>query len=370
MSNGQRRNVHLQLVESRQNLGGRFNNIRRLPPDGGTGYFSLIFTADDSVTGREVILKFYNPDRRSATDAYRWECFERESRILRKLIGQEGVLQLLAEKAEFVESIPTSVGLTLDIPFAYYAVEKARVDLSGIIATRSWDATRIVDAFSAICKIIQRIHNLQLVHRDLKPDNFLITETEEVKLSDFGTARYLDGTEPPLLAAYDRIPGDLRYSAPELFAGMHDVDPRHAFRSDVFALGAIFFELLTGVNLGVQIFGPQLLTAFQQHMFAVPKVDRPWVFDQVIDTIRTANPLPDIGSFGSQVPICIRDRANELYRGMCDLDYRRRICDFPTIFRQIDICRIILKNEEKYRRWLEEKRKRRATRMEKIGVRK
>jgi serine/threonine protein kinase len=325
-----------------------------------------MFLADDSVTGRTVALKFYNPDRRNPTDAYRWECFEREARILARLKGQQDIIQIIADRSQFTESIPTSVGIPLDITFAYYALEKAETDVSAKIAKGEWTLVEILEAFHVMCRSIQRIHLHHLVHRDLKPDNFLVMPSGNIKLSDFGTARFLDGSEAPLLAAYDqRIPGEVRYVAPEIWAGLHDVDPSYAFKADIFSLGAILFEMLTGINLGVQLFGPALLTAFAQHMNVIPRTERKKVYLGIVSTIATAYPLPTLGAFAPHLPGSIRHKVDQLYRDMCHFDFQVRMSDFNSILRQVDTCILILKNEEKYRRWRDEMQKRRTARLSK-----
>ena len=233
------RDVHLRLVENQGSLAGRFTSIRRLDANGGGGYFSLVFLADDTVTDGKAVIKVFNPERRSPNEAYRWECFERESRVLNRLAGQKDIVQLISGQAEFIESIPTNIpGLSYDIRYAYYAMERADSDVATAILDQTWDAHACLIAFHCMVRAVQRVHRLRLVHRDLKPDNFLITDSG-IKLSDFGTARFLDGTEPPLMNSYDMPPGDHRYTSPELFACLHDVTPEVAFKADIFSLGAI-----------------------------------------------------------------------------------------------------------------------------------
>jgi len=362
VSNGNR-GIYLQIVEGKTNLGGRFVNVRRLGPVGGTGTFSLVFLADDTVTGKEIILKFFNPDKRS--EAYRWECFEREARVLESLGGQKDIIGFVAARAEFTEQFPVPGGLTFNIPFAYYALEKAQTDVADKIANKTWTVNQILEAFRCMCRSVQRIHRLQYVHRDLKPDNFLVLHNGEVKLADFGTARSLDGVMPAILSNYDGPPGDIRYSAPEMHSGLHDVDMRIALRADIFSLGAILFEMLTGNNFGVVTYTPQLTSLFAQHMVIVSRTNRLLVYESIIESVINAHPLVSLESFAPNIPACVLDRLNDLYKCMCSFDYRKRNCDFNSIFRQIDTCLLILNNESKYRRWLDEKRKRRMNRMAK-----
>ena len=73
-----RRNAYLKMVEDRGEIDSRFASVTRLPVP--VGYFSLMFTALDKTTGETVVLKVFHPDHRA--DAYRWACFQRESRLL------------------------------------------------------------------------------------------------------------------------------------------------------------------------------------------------------------------------------------------------------------------------------------------------
>jgi len=62
--------------------------------------------------------------------------------------------------------------------------------------------------------------------------------------------------------------------------------------------------------------------------------------------------------YNLRVPGSIRERIDALYQSLSHLDYRRRQSHFPSVFRQIDSCLLVLRNEEKYRRWRAEKRDR------------
>ena len=95
-----------------------------------------------------------------------------------------------------------------------------------------------LDLFEQVCEAVAYAHRNLVVHRDLKPSNVLVTSEGEVKLLDFGIAHALEAPGQTLMTQIVFTPD---YAAPEQFEGRN---PTTA--TDVYALGAILFELLTG----------------------------------------------------------------------------------------------------------------------------
>jgi eukaryotic-like serine/threonine-protein kinase len=96
--------------------------------------------------------------------------------------------------------------------------------------------------FRQVCEAVQSAHQRLVIHRDLKPSNVLVTRDGGVKLLDFGIAKHLDATGDP--ATRTRTVARLltpAYAAPEQLAG-RDV----GIHTDVYALGVMLYELLTG----------------------------------------------------------------------------------------------------------------------------
>jgi serine/threonine protein kinase len=341
--------AYLRVIEGRRDIDARFTNLRRIGTTGGDGYFSLIFIAMDNSLGREVAIKVFRPDRHSET--YRYQCFCREEKILSALVGAPNILTWIAPRSDFVVMVTSSDGITFPVTFTYYAVELAVEDVATIIRNKTWNAEQKLLGFREMCKAVQRIRKLSIAHRDIKPSNFLVTGSNAVKISDFGTARYMDRNEPAILPNYAFPPGDTRYAAPEMLALLHDEDPTIALAGDIYGLGATFFELWSGAILGVQIFTPRFVADLAQAMNAVHKRDRLRIFSEFVQNLVAGHPLPTISAFGGDLPSSIRELAEGLYRSMAALDYRQRLSDFDQIFLRIDQCLLVLRNEEKVRRW-------------------
>ncbi len=103
-----------------------------------------------------------------------------------------------------------------------------------------------------ICDALQFAHDEGIVHRDIKPANILVDTRGRVKIADFGLVKLLghDLSEQMLTAAH-QVMGTLRYMAPEQMQGSREVD----HRADIYSLGVVFYEILTG-ELPIGRFAP------------------------------------------------------------------------------------------------------------------
>ncbi len=106
---------------------------------------------------------------------------------------------------------------------------------------------RTIQILLQICAGLKEAHDLNIVHRDLKPDNiFLLSGSigERVKILDFGIAKMVDDQRRTQLTAVGAFLGTLRYAAPEQCGINKPIDAR----SDIYALGLMIYEMLTGSN--------------------------------------------------------------------------------------------------------------------------
>jgi serine/threonine protein kinase len=92
-----------------------------------------------------------------------------------------------------------------------------------------------------IAKGLQAFHRMEMLHQDLRPDNIMIDRTGTAKIIDFGSTRISGIADDPPFGAQHEILGTAQYTAPEYFLGEGG-----SSRSDLFSLGVIAYQMLSG----------------------------------------------------------------------------------------------------------------------------
>ena len=337
----------VRLILNQKAINDRYVPLGLISAD--KGYFSVLFKGYDNKLDKEVAIKFFDPSKRTENNEYRLRCFHRESELLEKFRGKSNIIQLVNGVSNF-EIVLKDINSDIEIKNSYefIVLELAHSDFEEYIYESTDDALNRLYCFRELCKAVFRIHKEGICHRDLKPSNFLICKNGEIKLSDLGTAVILyDGH--PMSLEYTGPVGDLGYAAPELFCEIGIRDSK-AFAADIFSLGTILFEMFTKTPLTKKIYDVNFLTSLfdlKRHLAVVPKINRLVLFNESIDTLVSAHRLPDIFSYNESIPNCIRNNINKLYKDLSHLNYQKRNVDPESIFRQINICVILLKNEKK-----------------------
>jgi YVTN family beta-propeller protein len=196
----------------------------------GRGGMSVVYLAEDAHLGRKVAVKFLAPDL--VQDSKFRERFVRESRLAASLEHPNIVTVYEAREADG----------QLYIAMRYVA----GTDLKGLIGQEgALDSERAVSIVSQAASALDAAHAEGLIHRDVKPGNILIAPRtnpegrDRVYLSDFGLTKR--ATSDSGITATGQFVGTLDYAAPEQF----EAKPQDA-RADVYSLGCVLYECLTG----------------------------------------------------------------------------------------------------------------------------
>jgi serine/threonine protein kinase len=114
--------------------------------------------------------------------------------------------------------------------------------LRELMRERSVKPLQALAIVAQICDALQYAHERNVVHRDIKPENILIDRAGRVRILDFGLSKIGGGLERDNLTRADQVMGTPHYMAPEQWERPAEVD----HRADIYALGVVFYELLTG----------------------------------------------------------------------------------------------------------------------------
>lgn len=211
----------------------------------GKGGFSQIYKASDP-DGKPVILKF--PDLSLISDPATYERFRREFAI-----GQKLDHPAIPRAINLVES---SEGLF--IVLNYIEGKSLRSFINDNAPLPLNKALSIADQ---LVELVDYLHAHGVCHRDLKPENIIIGSSGELHIIDFGSS-LLEGTRRVTWRFGSDTFGTPDYMAPEQIQGK-----RGDVRTDVYALGIILYELLTGT---VPFHGDNALSVMNQHLTANP----------------------------------------------------------------------------------------------------
>jgi serine/threonine-protein kinase len=191
---------------------GKYQILKTL----GSGGFGTVYLVKDTWIDKKLAIKVPHKQSGEMGDLLQ------EPRLLAAMDHDNIVRIVTAEKADDY----------FFIVMEYIEGENLEVVLD---REKTLDLPRALDLTRQICTGVDHAHHQGVLHRDLRPGNVLLTEKGEVKITDFGTSRFLE-----VSARASTIIGSPPYMAPEQFQG------RAVFASDIYSIGVIMYEMMTG----------------------------------------------------------------------------------------------------------------------------
>jgi WD40 repeat protein len=224
------------------------HNRYRLEQRLGSGGMGEVFLATDTRLGKSVAIKVLRESLAIANDLDLKERFERECAICAAL------------KSSHIVQV-SDYGVTSE-GYPFYAMEylQGQTLEHRLMAQPRMDITQTCKIITQVCAGLQMAHEgvviwnreknsskrIKVIHRDLKPANIFLVATalgELVKIIDFGIAK-IHSLQAEYTSATNMFLGTCHYAPPEQFDGGRDVDER----SDIYSLGVILYEMLTGTD--------------------------------------------------------------------------------------------------------------------------
>ena len=189
----------------------------------GVGGMSVVYKAYDNVDDRIVAVKILKEE------------FANDDEFVRRFKNESKAIAVLSHP-NIVKVYDVSFGDKIQYIVMEYVdgiTLKEYIQKQGII---TWnDAVYFI---SQILKALQHAHDKGIVHRDIKPQNIILLSTGEIKVTDFGIARF-SRTETRTLT--ENAIGSVHYISPEQAKGELTDE-----RADIYSLGVVFYEMLTG----------------------------------------------------------------------------------------------------------------------------
>lgn len=195
----------------------------------GTGGMSDVYAATDTALGRPVAVKMLKVDM--ARDENFRERFHREAQNSARL-NHPNIVSVYDTGSVEREGV--------DVPYIVMEIVNGRTLRDIVRSDGPLSPRAAAELLLPVTHALQASHDAGIIHRDIKPANIMVTTTGAIKVMDFGIARALDDSTSAMTQTAAVI-GTAQYLSPEQARGK----PADG-RSDVYALGCVMYELVTG----------------------------------------------------------------------------------------------------------------------------
>ena len=346
----------LTLINSLQGsvLDDRFSNISVANCDpitgeqlGDGGCLSVVFKADDELTGNQVAIKFFDPDFEDL-DGTRKHGFLRESELLTKLNNVDRCVHIVQEIKKFVLSITAASGDTLSIELIYIVIEWLEFDiLEYFLNQHQIEAITKLQIFRQCVLSVLSLHSARICHRDLKRDNFRIAQrlNENVVVSiDLGSAVSIDAQSNSNQLIYSNPRGASGFAPIESLCGLSGIRVLGVY-SDIYALGAMLhdmfnvdylFERLAQDSVYKTILGVGLTKMIVARHRNIQEKAMLEEWHKLIKNVNHQIYPLSIQGAGNSIPNSIKLNMEFLFKELTCLDYRKRVLDSNLLLKKID----------------------------------
>ena len=377
------------LIEYLHNLSApldnRYSNFQVVNCDEATGQFkdkmgslSVVFKAQDHSCNKLVAVKFFDPEIDYVTQQYRYNGFKRECDLIQLVSSSRRTIKLVQPIQAITLTVrnPTTQQ-SLQIPAHYYVVDWIEDSLLDYFLYQDrFTIEQRINIFRSMVLAVAALHNRDIFHRDLKPDNFRITQDSNrsplVVAIDYGTAVCKSTQKAGTQSDYSVPIGANAYAPIEAYCGITCIRNMGIYL-DIYSLGCQLYELFNidlfaktlnsspGYN---DCFGFCINTMRSQGNMDEKTMLNRW--HHVINLAKRPVLLPIIDEKGNSVPNQLSSRLNLLLNKLTALDYRERMTNTIEILRIIDSCLKILSNNKSDRIYRARKRKFKEVREMKI----
>ena len=189
----------------------------------GEGGMAVVYLAEDLITRKDVALKIIKEE--TMKNPVNLTRFEREARAAASL-NHQNIVRVI------------NIGTFDGRPYMVNEFIKGQTLRDLLNVRGKFSVPEACDYMYQLCSAVLHAHQHGVIHRDIKPQNVYITSDSTIKLGDFGIATFQNASR---VTRSEVVVGSVHYLAPEISQGN-----QASIKSDIYALGITFFELLTG----------------------------------------------------------------------------------------------------------------------------